>query len=98
MIYEIKLLKRAVADIEDICRYLSQFYPGTVGRFIDALEQGFDGLAQNPYMYVEYEGNKNYRRMIIQEYLVFYKILKTGSTIRVYRILHGKRNIDNFLT
>jgi plasmid stabilization system protein ParE len=102
MIYEIKLLQRATVDIEDICRYLSQFYPGTAGRFLDALEQGLDGLMQNPYMYVEYEGNRNYRRMVIQtdlspHYLVFYKIPKTGGTIKVYRVLHGKRNIEKFL-
>ncbi|GHV63033.1 hypothetical protein AGMMS49587_11720 [Spirochaetia bacterium] len=97
MVYELKLLKRAATDIEDICRYLSQFYPGTAGRFLDALEQSLDGLTQNPYMYAEYEGNKAYHRAIVQDYLVFYKIFKTSKTIRIYRILHGKRNIEFFL-
>ncbi|MFP3041032.1 type II toxin-antitoxin system RelE/ParE family toxin [Treponema primitia] len=97
MAYEVKLLKRAIEDIDGICQYLSQFYPGTSGRFLDDLERAIEGLAQNPYMYVEYENNKTYRRMIVNDYLVFYKTFKTGKTIRIYRVLHGKRNIEAFL-
>jgi plasmid stabilization system protein ParE len=61
MLYEVKLLKQAVTDVDDICRYLSQFYPGTADRFLDGFEQAIEGLAQNPYMYVEYEYNRKYR-------------------------------------
>jgi plasmid stabilization system protein ParE len=93
MIYEVKLLKKAATDIEDICRYLSQFYPGTCGRFLDELERSLDNLIQNPYMYSEYERNKAYRRIVVQRYLVFYKVFKTAKTVRVYRILHGQRDI-----
>jgi plasmid stabilization system protein ParE len=97
VIYEVKLLKRAVMDIEDICRFLSQFYPGTCGRFLDELERTLDNLMQNPYMYSEYEKNKAYRRIIIQKYLVFYKASKTAETVRVYRILHGQRDLENLM-
>ena len=95
--YEVKLLKRAIADVEDICRYLSQFYPGTVDRFLESFEQALKGLVQNPYMYVEYEYNRKYRRMIVKDYLVFYKTFKTGKTVHIHRVLHGKRNIEAFL-
>jgi plasmid stabilization system protein ParE len=98
MTFEVRLLKRAVGDIEDICGYLSQFYPGTVGRFLVDLEQRLDDLAVHPFMYEEYRENKAYRRMVVDNYLVFYKVFKSGKTIRVYRILHGKRNIEAFLT
>jgi plasmid stabilization system protein ParE len=57
MAYELQLLERAVEDIDAICRYLAQFYPGTAGRFLDSLERSLDGLTQNPYMYAEYEHN-----------------------------------------
>jgi addiction module RelE/StbE family toxin len=97
MIYETLLLKRAVEDSDAICRYLAQFYPGTAGRFLDELEQSIEGLAHNPYRYAEYEHNRMYRRMIVQDYLVFYKIFKTHKTIRIYRVPHGKRNIGAFL-
>jgi addiction module RelE/StbE family toxin len=93
MVYEVKLLKRAVTDTEDICRYLSQFYPGTCGRFLDELERAMDNLTQNPYMYSEYGKNKSCRRIVVQKYLVFYKVFKNAKTVRVYRILHVQRDI-----
>jgi len=34
MTYEVKLLNLAESDLDEICLYLSQFYPGTPGRFI----------------------------------------------------------------
>ena len=96
-LYEVKLLKQAIKDIDGISRYLSQFYPGTAGRFLEGLEQAIEGLSQNPSMYVEYEYNRKYRRMIVKDYLVFYKTFKTGKTVRIHRVLHGKRNIEVFL-
>jgi plasmid stabilization system protein ParE len=97
MAYEIQLLDRAVEDIDAISGYLAQSYPGTAGRFLDGLERSLDGLAQNPYMYAEYEHNRAYRRMLVQDYLVFYKIFKARKIVHIYRILHGKRNIEAFL-
>jgi addiction module RelE/StbE family toxin len=97
VIYEALLLRQAVEDIDDICRYLARFYPGTTGRFLDDLERSMEGLARNPYMYAVYGNNRIYRRMIVQDYLVFYKIVRTKKLVRVYRVLHGKRNIEVFL-
>jgi plasmid stabilization system protein ParE len=48
--------------------------PGTVGRFLEDLEQGFDNAAYNPRIYQPYEWNKEYRRIVIDDYLAFYKI------------------------
>jgi plasmid stabilization system protein ParE len=68
MTYEIKLLKKAVEDIDDICRYLAQFYPGTAGRFLDKLEKEMDNLGENPYLCQKYTEDVKYRRMVIQDY------------------------------
>jgi plasmid stabilization system protein ParE len=97
MDYEIKLLRRAIRDLDDVCAYLSGFYPGTVGRFLEALEQSLDAVAHNPSMYAEYNANKQYRRMIVHNYLVFYRIFETSEMIRVYRILHGRLDLPTKL-
>jgi plasmid stabilization system protein ParE len=97
MSYEITILKRAVSDIDDICRYLSQFYPGTAGKFLDSLEHILDEVAKNPYIFSKYPENKKYHRMLIQNYLVFYRIFETSKTVRVYRIIHGKRDIASLM-
>ncbi|MCL1837430.1 MAG: type II toxin-antitoxin system RelE/ParE family toxin [Treponema sp.] len=97
MDYEVKLLGLAERDIDEICQYLSQFYPGTPGRFLDALEKNFENISNNPKMFPKYEYNKEFRRSITGDFLVFYKIDEENNLVRIYRILHGKRNISTIL-
>jgi plasmid stabilization system protein ParE len=40
--YSVKLLGMAEDDLEEICEYLSRFYPSTVERFLEVLEESFD--------------------------------------------------------
>jgi len=95
--YDVKLLSIAESDIDDICKYLSQFYPGTPGRFLDAIDKDFENVSQNPYMYPIYEYNKEYRRIVTNDYLVFYNIDDVNNLVKVYRILHGKQNVSTIL-
>jgi plasmid stabilization system protein ParE len=95
--YSVKLLGMAEDDLYKICEYLSRFYPGTVGRFLEVLEESFDHAAYNPRMYQSYEWNKEYRRIVAGDYLAFYKINDDEKRVDVYRILHGKRNILEYL-
>jgi plasmid stabilization system protein ParE len=46
--YSVKLLGMAEDDFDEICEYLSRFYPGTVGRFLEDLEKSFDRVAITP--------------------------------------------------
>jgi len=95
--YDVKLLGIAENDIDEICEYLSQFYPSTPGKFLDALDKDLENVSRNPYMYPIYEYNKKYRRIVTNDYLVFYKIDEETNFVRVYRILHGKQNISTVL-
>jgi plasmid stabilization system protein ParE len=95
--YSVKLLGMAEDDLDEICEYLSQFYPGTVGRFLEVLEERFDHVAYNPRMYQPYAWNKEYRRIVAGDYLAFYKVDDDEKRVDVYRILHGKRNIPEYL-
>jgi plasmid stabilization system protein ParE len=95
--YKVFLLKRATLDIDEIAHYLSQFYPGTVGRFLEGFEKALGILEENPYIYGVYTEKPQYHRMIIGDYLVFYKIFENAKTVRVYRVLHGRRNLGQFV-
>ena len=97
MAYNVKLLGIAETDIDNICEYLSQFYPSTPGKFLDALDVNFENISHNPYMYPTYKYNKEYRRIVTDDYLVFYKIDEEKNLVKVYRILHGKQNINTIL-
>ena len=97
MAYEVRLLDLAEKDLDEICQYLSQFYPGTPGKFLDALEKDFDYLAYNPKMYPKYEHNNEYRRMVTDKFLIFYKTDDENNRVNIYRILHEKRNISTII-
>jgi plasmid stabilization system protein ParE len=71
--YRVNLLGLAEDDLDEICEYLSRFYPGTVGRFLEALDQAFDNAGHNPRMYQPYEWDKDYRRIVVHDYLAFYE-------------------------
>ena len=92
-----KLLKLAERDLEEILEHKSQFYPGTAGRFIDALEKVLDNITEHPLMYQVYENNPHYRRAIVDEYLLFYRVFDDSKKTRVYRILHGKRDLTKLV-
>ena len=97
MAYDVKLLGIAENDLDEICEYLSQFYPNTPSKFLDALDKDFKNASLNPYMYPVYEYNKEYRRIVTNDYLVFYKVDEENNLVRVFRILHGKQNIPTIL-
>jgi len=95
--YEVKLLSLAERDLDEICQYLSGFYPGTCGRFLDTLEKDFDFMSFNPNMFPKYEYNNEYRKLVTGNFLVFYKIDEKNKRLNVYRILHEKRNIGSIV-
>ena len=97
MAYEVKLLDIAERDIDEICQYLSQFYPGTAGKFLDTLEKNLENAGHNPNMFPKYEYNREYRKIVTNDFLVFYKTDEENNRVCIYRILHGKRNISTIL-
>ena len=97
MAYEVKLLDLAENDLDEICHYLSQFYPGTTGRFLDAFEKVLENISFNPKMYPKYRYNSEYRRFPINDFLGFYKIDEKSNFVFIFRILHGKRSITAIL-
>jgi plasmid stabilization system protein ParE len=97
MRYSVKRLARAEQDLDEICAWLSQFYPGTVGRFLDAFEAGINNLEENPYMYRTYPENPVYRRLLVQDYLAFYRVDEDLHEVKIYRVLHGKRDLPKLL-
>jgi plasmid stabilization system protein ParE len=91
--YTVKILQRAAKDLDDICAY----YAGTnkIKKLLDALDNALDNVAYTPYMYPEH--NKHYRKITVENYLVFYKVFPAVKTVRIYRILHAKRDNSLYL-
>ena len=51
-----------------------------------------------PNMFSQYEYNPNYRKAVIAfDYLVFYQVETDSGRVKIYRVLHGKRNINSLI-
>ncbi|KKM10697.1 plasmid stabilization system [Clostridiales bacterium PH28_bin88] len=94
----IVMLPRAVQDLEDVIDYLSQFYASTAIKQYDRIVSKIQELPHFPHKYEEYGAGHyrfSYRRMVVDDYLVFYVVL--DDAIEIHRILHGKRDIRRYL-
>jgi plasmid stabilization system protein ParE len=89
MAYRLAFLSLALEDKRNIQTYLKQFYPNTPRKFVAALREKLHGLKENPYMYQTYEGNPAYRKMVVSNYLVFYKVNEGRRIVEIHRILPG---------
>ncbi|GHV87168.1 hypothetical protein AGMMS50255_4640 [Spirochaetia bacterium] len=97
MKYKIVYLELAREDVREIKAYLAQFYPSTPVKFLSALKKQIENLTDNPYMYEAYADNPSYRRMVVSDYLVFYKVNDEKRIIAIHRVLHGARDIAKYI-
>jgi plasmid stabilization system protein ParE len=97
MAYKIRPLESALEDMDSIITYLSQFYPNTPKKFKTALKRRFATLRRMPRLYPVYPDKPAYRKMLVNEYLVFYKIDEEDKCIEIHRILHSSRDINQHL-
>ena len=97
MKYKAVYIELALEDVEGIRGYLSQFYPNTPVKFLSALKKGIENLCDNPFIYAEYEENTAYRKMVVLDYLVFYKVIEPEGIVEIHRVLYGMRDIKAYL-
>ena len=73
MNYRIVFLPEALSDADEIRRYLSKYYTTTVKNFFATLKKRTNSLRSNPFSAQTYLERPAYRRLVVDEYIVFYK-------------------------
>ena len=97
MTYKIKYLPLAVQDLNDIARYLSRFYPKTASRVLKEMRERITKLSDTPKIYEIYRLDPTYRRMVVDQYLVFYRINDETKVVEIHRVLRGSWNLPQYL-
>ena len=92
----------AEQDLLDHIDYLTQERPEAAIRFIDAVEQAFDRLAEMPeigtpriFSNPRLEGVRLWLVPGFENYLIFYQFIH--DEIRVLRILYGSQDIRSIM-
>ena len=87
----------AKEDKKEIKIYLSKFYPDTPKRFITALKKHIANIKENPYMYPIYPEDPEFRRMIVDNYIVLYEVFEEDKKIEIARILRASWDLPKHL-
>jgi len=94
MSYRIVFMTEAGRDMDDIEKYLSQFYARTVRSFFLLLEKQVKTLEIIPNMYPAYQEDPFFHKMIVDDYLLFYSVDEKRQLVIIHRIFHSSRDIS----
>jgi len=72
--FNVRFSPHAKNDKIEIKNYLSKFYPATPIRFTALLKKHISNLKENPFIYPVYPENSDYHRMVVDNYIVLYRI------------------------
>jgi len=92
------MLSTSKADLTDIIDYLSQFYANTALKQYDKIIEKINTLKEFPFMCEEYQINVmvlQYRKMVIDNYLVFYIVY--DDIVEIHRIINTRMDITKII-
>ena len=101
--YTIKMTPKAADDLDNIYRYISEelFAISAAANILERLEKEIMRLKEFPfscnYVADEYLRNKGYRKLIVDNYIVFYLIKEEKDKIIIMRVLYGKQKYEDLL-
>lgn len=97
--YRLSIYKKAQEDLEEIVLYLNKFYAETALKYYDLIVEKISSLSIAPERCTLARDDslrlKNYRYLIVENYVVFFVI--KGETVQIRRILYNKRQYKDIL-
>lgn len=96
MRYRIRFLPLADLDLLEIDANLEK-YPVKASRFFETLDKQILRLADMPMIYPVYEDVPAYRKMTVDDYLVFYVVNDETKMIDIHRIINGRMYVAKHL-
>jgi addiction module RelE/StbE family toxin len=101
--YSIKFTTKAEEDLDEIYEYIANnlFASEAADNLMDKFENKILTLKSFPYsssfVADEVLKNRGYRKLIIDNYIVFYLINEQEQQVIIMRILYGASNYKNIL-
>ena len=99
--YKLKISPLAQQDLKQIFDYIAVdlYNPAAAIEQINDFEKAFENIClfpeSCPYITNQYVKDKSLRKLIVNNYLVFYRII--NNEIQVIRVLYRIRNYENLL-
>jgi plasmid stabilization system protein ParE len=101
--YSLEYLPMAKQDMEDIARYISRELANPVAaeRLASEMIEAADSLTTFPYVNPAYYPirpmNQEYRRLLVQNYIMFYLVDESWKLITIARVIYARRDYGKLL-
>lgn len=97
--FTVKWSKVADKDYKEIRDYLGVQAPWYVVELVRDVEKSLWPLQEWPHFYPRFmrRPEKSYRRIVVGKYLIFYRVLEKQRIVKIVRMLHSARNIEELL-
>ena len=96
--YRLEYLPSAETDILEIDVYLYEHSHAAADKFADSIEKLTETLLSHPFMFPAYEDDPYFRHMTLPyKYRLFYHVDEDAEIIKVYRVLHGMRDVKSIM-
>jgi len=93
-VYSVEYLPEAIADILEIEEYLNQYNLVAADKFEETLNERGTTLAKLPFIWPVYEKDPFFRRMVMDDYLLFYSVDERCELVIIHRIFHHAQDVD----
>ncbi len=103
MNYNLVITKPAEKDLADILQYISKDLsaPKAANDLLDDILKCYDNISLNPLMYALCDNDrlksKKYRKAVIKNYIMLYRIDEEKQIIYIMRFIYGRRDYINLL-
>jgi toxin ParE1/3/4 len=101
--YSVEFTVKAGADLEQIYLYIANdlFNPDAAQRLLDKFEKHIMILRSYPFssnvVQDTFLQKKGYRKLVVENYLVFYLVDEISNKVRVMRVLYGAQQYERYL-
>lgn len=102
-IYHLVITEPAETDLKEIADYIAKelLEPSTARHLIAKISEAIFNLEEMPKRYplVEDErlANQGIRKLVVDNYIVFYTVYERNRSVSIIRILYSRRDWENIL-
>jgi len=97
MKYRIEYISTFHADILSTIEFLAE-YPQKAARIFAKTDKALQPLDEWPEMYPVYSDVPTYRYIVIEDYLVLYRVKHQDQLVEIHRLLYGRMDIPAYIT
>ena len=96
-VYRLEYISTFHADIAQMAEDLEE-YPQKAARILSKLDKILSHLALMPEMFPVYEDFPIFRKIVVEDYVVFYLLDRVNNVVEIHRLLYGAMNLPEWLS